>query len=202
MNLSACPRVALPASTLIQSCKASWGDIARLVVKHPDGVNPFEDTTIELQQTNIITQTDWDTAIALSTVDSLFLSPEAKNFELVAGEAENFTYPDGDIEIVKVGASTATMTFYGLTAENEEALTLLSGGGVDLMFINKAGQTIGRKIEEITGSPFFRCTSILGAARSVNTGTEPDRNVVTITFEPDALLKWEKYATEAFAKTI
>lgn len=200
--LASCPRGALPASKLVQTCRDNWGDIYRLAIKVPEGANPFTGVDVPATITDVETQSAWTDAIALTTTDSLFLTPDIKSFDLVPGEPENFTYPDGDIEVVKVAPATATAILYGMSAENEKALSLLSGGGVDLMFINKDGKTIGKEITVVGGSPFFRCMSIIGSDRAVTTGTDPDRNTVTITFEAGALQDWYKYATEAFAKTI
>lgn len=196
------PSEPLPASGTMQPCKANWGNIARIAIKLPEGVSPFTGVDVEAIQTAIVTQSNWTAAQALTTVDSLYLTPEIKSFELVPGEGEETTYPDGDTEYVKVSASRATAILYGLDAANEKKLRRLSGGGVDVMFINKAGKTIGKTIAEVGGSPFFRATSILGGDRGVTPGTNSDTNNLFLTFEAGAIEDWELYATEAFAKTI
>ena len=190
------------------NCKINWKSIRRLVVKDKTGVDPFTSgqSTFADVTTQVTTQSVWDAAIALTTVDRLTLSPKASNFVMPPVKPTIIDLADGTKQLSPVFPSNLlTMSFDGLNSSDHEALMLLIANGRDVLFLDFAGNTIGKTLTDAEvaagGSIFFSSETFTTSTRGVTTG-ELDNVDVDANFGYDELVKFTIFQTGSFGLII
>lgn len=210
-EVAQCPRVAQPASMTEKNCKVNWKHVRRIVIKDKDGVDPFNTVTQTDNAglvTQITTKSVWDTAIALSTVDRLTLTPKASNFQMPMVKVEPVQLPDQTYEMPgSFPSQIATITFDGLNSDDHANLMRLMGSGRSVLFILQDGTTLGRKLSDTQVdddvSVFFDSEVFTTSTRQNQTGaTELDLVDCVMTFPFDELVEFQIFDTSAFGLTI
>lgn len=206
-EIDVCPRVAQPASMPEQTCKVNWKDVRRVVVKDTDGTDPFNtvtQTTNAALVTQITTQSVWDTAIALTDINRLTLTPKMSNFQMPMVTVEAVQLPDLTYEMPGAFPSQiATATYDGLDDQNHANLLRMSGKGRSVLFILKDGRTVGKRLTDTEVdaevSVFFETETFIVSTRQVQTGaTELDLVNIVMTFPYDELVEFQIFDTSAF----
>lgn len=204
-----CPRAILPASQTEQTCEVSFRNVRRLVLIHSDGAVPFTGVDAAAQVTAIETQSNWTTAIALPTVDRLFLTPRARGSNSTPGGEQFETREDQSRSLVAIDPSTLTLKLYGLSAAQEKACKdAINGNGYKFGFILADGNFLGYDVESANvpgtaGSkdPFMPVEAGVFKDRSfANQAT--DFNEIVLSYEYGTIENWRIYNTSAFGLTI
>lgn len=208
-SINDCPRGTLPASLTEQNCEVNFFNIRRLSIIHADGTNPFTGVDAAAQAAEIVLQSAWTDAIALTDEDRLFLTPRARGSNMEAG-SENFeTREDQSRILTFIGPSSLTMKFYGLTSDNEEAMRqAFNGTGYKFGLILNDGKFVGYDVENANhpgtaGSKevFFPVET---AAFKDRTGANlvSDYNELILSYEYGTIKNWTIYDTSAFGLAI
>lgn len=180
-RIGICPAPIQADSMQLQKCFDVIKDITRIVVKDPDGVDPFNDAATTLAgtqaalKTSIEDKTKWDAAIALATVDKITLTPAIQDAQRPKILIEPVELPD----TTRINPGTlpdvlATYTMYGISQANHEALIVLSGLQRDFLLIDKSGKVLYKNLTDAEvangDSPWFDAKLFNVSTRDVMTG--------------------------------
>jgi hypothetical protein len=190
-----CPAEIQPDSMQLQKCFDSIKDVSRIVLKDPDGVDPFNDAAVTIAGTqaalklNFEDKAIWDAAIALIDIDKITLTPGIQDAQR----------PKTLIEPVELADSTrilpgtlpdqpAIYTAFGISSANHVLLLAMAGLQRDFLLIDKSGQVIYKNLEdaEITNgdSPWFDAKLFNVSTREVLTGSGNVDNMDMQIFSP------------------
>lgn len=187
-RIGICPAPIQADSMQIQKCFDVIKDITRIVIKDPDGIDPFNDAATTVLGTqaalkaSIEDKVKWDNAIALATIDKLTMTPAIQDAQRPKILIEPVELPD----TTRILPGTlpdvlATYSLYGLSALNHENLLVMAGQVKDFLLIDKAGNVIYKNLTDAEvangDSPWFGAKLFNVSTRDVLTGSGNVDNV-------------------------
>lgn len=177
-TIGQCPPEAQEASMLVQKCFEVTKDINRIMIKDPDGVDPFNGTPLAdaaALKTAIETKTIWDAAIAAASPDGIMFTPAIQDAQRPKQLIEPVELPNTQrILPGTIADVTSTYTLYGISSENHVRLLRLTGTVREFMLMDVSGNTIYKDLTDAEvaagASPWFRANLFNVSTRDVLTG--------------------------------
>lgn len=199
-----CPAEIQPASMQLQKCFDTIKDISRIVLKDPDGVDPFNDAAVtalgtqEALKDQFEDKTVWDAVIALTDIDRITLTPGIQD----AQRPKTLIEPVELADTTRILPGTlpdqvATYTSFGINSDNHINLLAMAGLQRDFILIDKSGQTIYKNLTDLEiaagDSPWFNAKLFNVSTREVLTGAGNVDNMDMQIFSPFGEL--DRYTT-------